>query len=127
MYQTTEDFTGSDPVYTDGSRDGSSVACATILPSDIVISKRLPDTASTFTAEIWAIIKAMEKLKDSVASKYIIFTDSLSCLQALQYMKQEYPLIGIVIRFLNFYLCFFGILSSRSWEIGSLVSCPHRS
>ena len=61
------------PVYTDGSRDGNSVACATVFPSYIVISMRLPDTASIFTDEVWAIIKALEQIKDSLASKYIIF------------------------------------------------------
>ena len=68
------------------------------------ISMRLPDSASVFTAEVWAIIKALEQIKDSIASKYIVFTDSLSCLQALQHMKLEHPLIGMVIRkcvFLN--------------------------
>ena len=70
-------------VYTDGSRDGNSVACATVFPSDNIISMRLPDSASVFTAEVWAIIKALEQMKDSIASKYIVFTDSLSCLQAL--------------------------------------------
>ena len=66
---------------------------------------RLPDLASIFTAEIWAIIKALEEIKNSVASKFIGFTDLLSCLQALQSMKLEHPLIGIVIQkcvFLNF-------------------------
>ena len=70
------------PVYTDGS----------------------PDSASIFTAEIWAIIKALEVIKNASASKFIIFTDSLSCLQALLYMKLEHPLIGMAIRkcvFLN--------------------------
>ena len=65
---------------------------------------RLPDSASVFTAEVWAIIKALEQIKDYIASKYIVFTDSLSCLQALQHMKLEHPLIGMVIRkcvFLN--------------------------
>ena len=35
------------PVYTDGSRDG-----ATVFSSNTVISMRLPDSASVFTAEI---------------------------------------------------------------------------
>ena len=65
------------PVYTDGSRDGNSVACVTVFPSDNVISMRLPDLASVFTAEVWAIIKALEQMKDSIASRYIVFTDSL--------------------------------------------------
>ena len=45
-----------------------------MFPSKTVISMRLPDSASIFTAEVWAIIKALEQIKDSVASKYIIFT-----------------------------------------------------
>ena len=92
------------PVYTDGSRDGN-VACATAFPSNTVISMRLPDSASIFTADVWAIIEALEQIKDSIASKYIVFTDSLSCLQALHHIKLEHPLIGMVIRkcvFLNF-------------------------
>ena len=79
------------PVYTDSSRDGNSVACATVFPSNTIISMRLPDSVSIFTTEIWGIIKALEEIKNSVASKYIVFTDTLSCLQALQYMKLEHP------------------------------------
>ena len=97
-------FHGNIPVYTDGSQDGNAVACATVFPSNTVISMRLPDSASVFTAEVWAIIKALEQIKNSIASKYIVFTDSLSCLQALHHMKLENPLIGMVIRkcvFLN--------------------------
>ena len=91
-------YRGYIPVYTDGSRDGNAVACATVFPSNTVISIRLPDSASVFTAEVWAIIKALEQIKDYIASKYIVFTDSLSCLQALQHMKLEHPLNGMVIR-----------------------------
>ena len=60
------------PVYTDGSRDGNAVACATVFPSNTVISMRLPDSASVFTAGVWAIIKTLEQIKDSIASKYIV-------------------------------------------------------
>ena len=74
-------------VYTDGSRDGNYVACAAIFPSNTVISMRLPDSASVFTAEMWTIIKTY---------KYIVFTDSLSCLQALQYIKLEHPLMVLL-------------------------------
>ena len=67
------------------------MAYATVFPSDTVIFKRLPDSASIFTAEVWAMIKPLEQIKDSVASKYVIFTDSLSCLEALQYLNLEDP------------------------------------
>ena len=88
----------------DGSRDGNNVACATVVPSNTVISMRLPLSASVFTAEVCAIIKALEQIKDCNASKCIVFTDSLSCLLALHHMKLEHSLLGMVIRkcvFLN--------------------------
>ena len=56
------------PVYTDGSRNGNSVACATVFPSNIVISMKLPYSVSMVTSEVWAIINAKEQIKDSVAS-----------------------------------------------------------
>ena len=43
-------------------------------------------------------------MKNASASQFIMFTDSLSCLQALLYMKLEHPLNGMVIQkcvFLN--------------------------
>ena len=73
--------------------------------SDNVISMRLSDSASVFTGNVWAIIKALEQIKYYIVSKYIVFTDALSCLQALLHMKLEHPLIGMVIHkcvFLNF-------------------------
>ena len=36
-----------------------------VFPSNTVISMRLPDSASVFTAEVWAIFKALEQIKDS--------------------------------------------------------------
>ena len=52
------------PVYTHGSRDGNYVASATVFPSDTTISMRLPDSASIFSAEVWANIKALEQIRD---------------------------------------------------------------
>ena len=54
----------------DGLRGVNYVACATVFPSNTVISLRLPDSAFIFTAEIWAVIKVLEE--------YIVFIDSLS-------------------------------------------------
>ena len=45
-----------------------------------------------------SLITALEEIKNSSASKFIIFTDSLLCLQALLYMKLEHPLIGMAIQ-----------------------------
>ena len=49
-------------------------------------------------------------MKDSVASKYITFTDSLSGLQSLQYLELEHPLIGMVIRKCGIVFLFFCFL-----------------
>ena len=76
-----------------------------VFPSDTKFSLRLPDLASIFTAKIWAIIKALDEMKNASASKFIIFTDSLSCLQALLYTKLEHHLIGMVIRKCVFKYC----------------------
>ena len=38
--------------YTDGSGDRKCVDCATVFSSNTIISMRLPDLASVFTAEI---------------------------------------------------------------------------
>ena len=118
------------PVYTEGSRDGNSLVCGTVFLSNTIISMRLPDSASIFTAEIWAIIKALEE-RNSIVSKYFVFTDSLSCLQALQSMKLEHPLIGMVIRkclFLKFdnkNIIFCWVLALEVTKKQTLVSMLH--
>ena len=66
------------PVYTEGSRDGNYVAWAAIVVSNTVISMRLPDSASIFIAQVWAIVKALEQIKDSFASKYIYYVYKLT-------------------------------------------------
>ena len=38
-----------------------------------LISMRLPDSASVFTAEVWANIKALKQIKVFIACKYIVF------------------------------------------------------
>ena len=61
---------------------------------------RLTDSASMFSAEVWAIIKALEQIKDSFASKSIIFTDSPLCLQPLGYIncsRQHHPSIPTIL------------------------------
>ena len=79
------------PVYTYGSWDGNPVAGANF-------PMGLSNSSSIFTAKVWATIKALKQMKDSMATKFIISTHLHSCLQALQYMKLEYPSIGIVIQ-----------------------------
>ena len=83
-------------IYTDGSKDGQKVGCASI--SKLHRSKlRLPDGASIFSAEIKAIQLALNFITTRTENKFIIFTDSLSVLQALTNRKWDHPLIQEVL------------------------------
>ena len=85
-----------------GSRDHGITASA-------VISMRLPHSASVFTAETWAISKALEEIKNNASSsKYFFFLQThfrVSKLYDYGPMKLEHSFIGMVIRkcFFNFY------------------------
>ena len=60
------------------------------------------ETPLYFVLPPWYIRQPAEN-KNSVAFKYIVFTDSSSCIQALQSMELEHPMIGMVIEnVLNF-------------------------
>ena len=70
--------------YTDGSKDGGRVASGAILGDEAPIATlRLPLQASIFTAETRAILLALKRITISNKTKFIIFSDSLSCLQSI--------------------------------------------
>ena len=67
------------------------MACVTVFPSDIVISTRLPDSASIFTAEVWAIIKALEQIRDSGRKEgNVLFNDTLNTFYLRFIWRQTY-------------------------------------
>jgi ribonuclease HI len=70
-------------LYTDGSKNADKVAAA-VVSEDDVVSCRLPDQASIFTAELTAIDLALNVIEREGYWRYIIFTDSLSAMQALE-------------------------------------------
>ena len=80
------------PIYTDGSKDGDAVAAAAVTEHNY-LQLRLPDASSIFSAEMYAIIISLNEIKSSGWNKSIIYSDSLSCLQAIQNMKLDNPLI----------------------------------
>ena len=49
------------PIYKDGSRDGNYVACATVFPSNTIISTRMPDSASIFMLKSGQSLKPWKK------------------------------------------------------------------
>ena len=52
---------------------------------------------SKFSAEICTISKALEQIKRLCCIQIYNFTDSLTCLQALHYMKLEHSMFGMVL------------------------------
>lgn len=86
-----------DCIYTDGSKDGKRVAAASIL-DDEASTCRLPDHASIFSAELKAIDLALDQIDDTRYNiRYIIFTDSMSSMQALQNHKFDNPLVSDIL------------------------------
>ena len=70
-------------IYTDGSKDDNKVAAAAVT-KDLNIQVRLSNCASIFTAELRAILHALDIVSSYDDMSFIIFSDSLSCLYALQ-------------------------------------------
>ena len=89
-----------DAIYTDGSKDGISVAAAAVT-DDNVLQIRLEDKSSIFTAEMIALRLALRHVKESDGTKFIIFSDSKSALQALANMHVYNPLVCRVLINLN--------------------------
>ncbi|XP_026475988.1 uncharacterized protein LOC113381241 [Ctenocephalides felis] len=72
-------------IYTDGSKLDQKVGCAIYLENlNIKLGYKLPDFASIFTAEIFAIKKAIELIQRHKIMKTVIFTDSKSSIETLQ-------------------------------------------
>jgi ribonuclease HI len=83
-------------IYTDGSKDHTGTACAAVSNGRLLLC-RLPDEASIFTAEARGIILALKIVETTQASKFIIFSDSLSCLQAIKHPCWKNPVILDII------------------------------
>ena len=79
-------------IYTDGSKDGKKVAAAAVLDGELY-QFRLPDNASSFSAELKALDLALSHIQQDAYWRYIIFTDSLSAMQALENERTDNPLI----------------------------------
>ena len=80
-------------IYTDGSKEDSKVGCAVISDNHSNM-QRIPDDSSTFTAEAKAIDLALDFISTCDANnKFIIFSDSLSVLKAMNHTSSKNPQI----------------------------------
>lgn len=69
-------------IYTDGSKMDNNVGCAFVLDEQ-TFKFHLPSECSIFTAELYAILKAIEYAKQNITHA-IVVTDSLSSIQIIQ-------------------------------------------
>ena len=84
------------PFYTDGSKDTKRVSVAAVLINHSY-GHRIQDHSSIFTAEARAILLALECIEHSNRKRFLIFTDCMSCLQALDHLKIDHPIIEEII------------------------------
>ena len=80
------------PIFTDGSKEGNKVGYA-VHTEYGDLTGALHGRASIFTAEARALTHALDWIKVSGHRKFIIFSDSKSCLQA---MLQHQPTNSII-------------------------------
>jgi len=61
-------------IYTDGSKDGIKTADAAIAPNSVK-TVRLPDYASIFTAEIYALDMALNIIRHTRNKNHVVFSN----------------------------------------------------
>ena len=92
---------GFTPIYTDGSKSDKYVS-ASVVPSVDIYKVNLPDHSTIFTAEAVALKLAVQHIQRQVIPKSVIFSDSLSCLQALQGKNLNHPVICEILEILTY-------------------------
>ena len=79
-------------MFTDGSKFEDGVGCA-VVHNGTSYAAKLSNSASVFTAEITAIIKALELAYHSKQNKFVIYSDSRSALESLRKYNAFHPLV----------------------------------
>jgi ribonuclease HI len=92
-----QEFSTHNEIYTDGSKDQNNVASAAVC-GNVIFSARLPNNSSIFTAEAKALQLAFDFIKHSDDKKHIIYSDSISCLQAIKNCKTDHPFISNILK-----------------------------
>ena len=85
-------------LYTDGSCLNGQVGCA-VTGRDVRLTYRLPDTASVFTAELFAIHRALKHINEAKLGFTVICSDSKSALEAIKRPNAiDHPLVYDILR-----------------------------
>ena len=84
-------------IYTDGSKVERKIASAYVCPY-WARSYRLRDGCSKCSAEVEAIDKTLKYVKVSSVERFVIFSDSMSVLQAIESQESKNPLVNRVLQ-----------------------------
>jgi len=96
FYGLLETYRDYVPIYTDGSKEGDQVAAA-MVHRRFSVQNRLPAHSSIFSAEAKAILLALTYIEGYESNRFVIFSDSLSCLQAIHSSMWTSPLIREIL------------------------------
>ena len=88
FFQVKEQYFTHEEIFTDGSKDWEKVASPAILDVELY-QFRLPNNSSIFSAELKAIDLALSHIEQDAYWRCIIYTDSLSAMQALEDEKKK--------------------------------------
>jgi len=97
FFELRSEFSHHIEIYTDESKNGIRTAAAVVAPNSVK-TVRLPDKASIFTAEIHALDMALDIIRRTKSKDYMVFSDSLSSLQAIESCKVKNLLILKILK-----------------------------
>ena len=82
-------------LYTDGSKSTYGVGCAVVLNSEVVVRFSLPAIYTILSAELYAILLAIDIAVEKNEQNCLIITDSLSAIFAIRnhHKKKAHPIV----------------------------------
>ena len=88
-----QSFPDYEQIFTDGSKSDAAVGAASVTGKGFkkVFKARLPSCSSIFSAELKALQLALKMVYQSKRKKFLILSDSLSSLMAIQERKLDHP------------------------------------
>ena len=83
-------------IYTDGSKDGGSVGCAATCIYGTT-QKRLHPNTSIFSAELYAIVEALNMVEQLPHINFTIFSDSQAAVSASRHYNSHHPIVSTIV------------------------------
>ena len=100
LFMKNTTYRGYLEIYTDGSKINNRTGCAYVV-NGIAYKTRLTRYSSVFSAELYAILKSLQYIKNNINNKFIIFSDSLSSIESIKNNKNKSALNIKISQILN--------------------------